>query len=232
MPLSKNLHLVLISVFLFSCSHTQKLSVEPTVSVSISDSTRLRFSGKGAGAGMMLMSTMGAAGVAIGIAIDEGIAKEINTGLLDVEFNVIEKAKEMFLFSVSNGARLALFGEAVVLHRVDINVGHYGFVLSSGGEEDMSALELKISVGINEQYSCDFNLSRGLIRSSEQFGQTLALSSGVSEISVGSNSLEAPLAILKQDGHTTAILLERGLASIFNTMNVHSDQFCYLMAER
>lgn len=45
--------------------------------LTIDDPLRVRFQGKGAGAGMMLSSTMGPMGVAIGVAIDEGIAKDI-----------------------------------------------------------------------------------------------------------------------------------------------------------
>ena len=43
----------------------------------IENNKRLHFSGKGAGAGIMLSSAMGPVGMAIGFAIDEGIAKDI-----------------------------------------------------------------------------------------------------------------------------------------------------------
>lgn len=41
-------------------------------------SERIHFTGKGVGAGMMLSSSLGPMGIAVGIAIDEGIAKEIH----------------------------------------------------------------------------------------------------------------------------------------------------------
>lgn len=49
------------------------------VKVDFKQPIRIHFSGKGAGAGMMLMSAMGPMGVAIGVAIDEGIAKDIQS---------------------------------------------------------------------------------------------------------------------------------------------------------
>lgn len=43
----------------------------------------LEYSGRGAGASFALMGSMGASGIAIGSAIDSGIAKDIRTTLLD-----------------------------------------------------------------------------------------------------------------------------------------------------
>ena len=48
-----------------------------TVNLTAAEPNRIRFEGKGAGAGMMLMSAMGPMGIAIGVAIDEGIGKDI-----------------------------------------------------------------------------------------------------------------------------------------------------------
>ena len=48
-----------------------------TPQIVYGDKSTLSFSGKGAAAGMMMDAYMGGAGVAIGIAIDEGIAKDI-----------------------------------------------------------------------------------------------------------------------------------------------------------
>lgn len=51
----------------------------PPLQVSFGDERIIRVTGKGSGAGMALMSSMGPMGVAIGVAIDEGIAKGIRT---------------------------------------------------------------------------------------------------------------------------------------------------------
>lgn len=71
---------------------------------NVAEPNRIRFSGKGAGAGMMLSSSMGAMGVAIGIAIDAGIAKDIQetaskNGIIPSE---IVKAKLQQAFGKSN----------------------------------------------------------------------------------------------------------------------------------
>ncbi len=72
--LAKLNHLILSFFLLVGCAHMQH-----TLSTEIINDELLTFSGKGAGAGMMLMSTMGPMGIAIGVAIDEGIAKDIRT---------------------------------------------------------------------------------------------------------------------------------------------------------
>jgi hypothetical protein len=67
------------------------------VQVDIQEGQRLSYSGKGAGAGVMLAGTMGPMGIAIGAAIDVGIAKKIEEQALQANFdlrNVIEEAFE------------------------------------------------------------------------------------------------------------------------------------------
>ncbi len=49
-----------------------------TISIIEPETSEISYSGNGVGAGMMLSSTMGPVGMAIGVAIDEGIKKEIN----------------------------------------------------------------------------------------------------------------------------------------------------------
>jgi hypothetical protein len=77
---------ILRNIFLFvflwlgACSNLQRTPVVP-YSVVIDDPQRLRFQGKGAAAGMMMSSSMGPMGIAIGVAIDEGIAKDLQLAL-------------------------------------------------------------------------------------------------------------------------------------------------------
>lgn len=70
-------------LFLAGCASLQQPN-EYAVSVTLPEDSRMHFSGKGAGAGMMLMSSMGAMGIAIGVAIDEGIAKDIGNAAAGV----------------------------------------------------------------------------------------------------------------------------------------------------
>lgn len=61
---------------------------QTNITVNWSEPDRLRFSGKGSGAGMMLMSSMGPAGIAVGVAIDEGIGKEIEGSIMAHGYDV------------------------------------------------------------------------------------------------------------------------------------------------
>jgi hypothetical protein len=72
--------IVICFTFLFFMTACTTLS-NRDVQVSYSDRETLAFTGKGAGAGIMLDSLLGGTGVAIGIAIDEGIAKQIRENI-------------------------------------------------------------------------------------------------------------------------------------------------------
>lgn len=72
---------LLVLALLGACSSLQVPPLVERVSIEHSDRTKtVKYSGKGAGASAMLMSSMGPMGVAVGIAIDEGIGKDIHTG--------------------------------------------------------------------------------------------------------------------------------------------------------
>ncbi len=118
-------HLFALIVF----SLLSACSTVPHVSVSVEEPDRVRFQGKGAGAGMMLMSSMGAMGIAIGVAIDEGIGKEIDTSARAAGFNI----KTIIQTSVSD-----------TMLRSPITVERYGFVTRSG-KNDPVAAQLHIS---------------------------------------------------------------------------------------
>lgn len=76
------------SVFNTQTNTEQKVKTLKPIIVSYAEPNRIQFSGKGAGAGMALMSTMGPMGMAIGVAIDEGIAKDIRTVINQTGFSV------------------------------------------------------------------------------------------------------------------------------------------------
>ncbi|MGR6872660.1 hypothetical protein ACU6U9_10220 [Pseudomonas sp. HK3] len=77
MKLSTTLTFILFSLFLSGCSVLQAPQ-QDTIATSWNEPHKFYFQGKGAGAGMALMATMGAMGMAIGVAIDEGISKDIS----------------------------------------------------------------------------------------------------------------------------------------------------------
>jgi hypothetical protein len=94
--------LMLSVVILAGCASTHKMPVE----VKTGERSNLAFTGKGAAAGIMMDAYMGGAGVAIGIAIDEGIAKDIATNLAKypsgfsitslVEKNLLAESKNQY----------------------------------------------------------------------------------------------------------------------------------------
>lgn len=83
-------------LFIFVCSllacsgfhGTSQKRTELIYNLVIEEEPRMRFQGKGAGAGMMLSSSMGAMGIAIGVAIDEGIGKDIQSAVEAEGFDI------------------------------------------------------------------------------------------------------------------------------------------------
>ena len=70
--------LLLICCLITSCTRTRA----PPVQVTYGERQSLYFTGRGSAAGIMMDSLLGGAGIAIGIAIDEGIAKDISAAIL------------------------------------------------------------------------------------------------------------------------------------------------------
>lgn len=130
-----------VAIFLCSCTSINSEKTTQTVSIHITmpDSNRLRFSGKGAGAGMMLMSSMGPMGMAVGVAIDEGIAKEIETSLRAEGYD-FEQALRQTLHA-------ALTSECCLAAQVNLEVERYGFKTWGSAEfSDPISPELKLKV--------------------------------------------------------------------------------------
>lgn len=112
--------------------------------VQVDEPARIRFSGKGAGAGMMLSSSMGPMGIAIGVAIDEGIGKEINETAVQGGFTI-----EKILVDAFQAADKDL----------TITVKRYGFVLARGDFPEDSVfpeLDLEIQMANAEPVSYRF----------------------------------------------------------------------------
>ncbi len=93
----KILACVSLAWLLMACAGSPKTEM----TLVIPDDNYISFTGKGAGAGMALMSTMGPVGVAIGLAIDEGIAKEIRSNL-GVDQGTTDELAQEALSSVCN----------------------------------------------------------------------------------------------------------------------------------
>ena len=106
--------------------------------VKIKDPERMRFSGKGAGAGIMLMSSLGAAGIAVGIAIDEGIGKDIDSTAVAAGFNIDGIVREAYQSAVKAQA------DSQVKPLWGVNVVRYGFVSRPGkGDPSLAQLHMR-----------------------------------------------------------------------------------------
>ena len=112
-----------LSFLLTGCTFTKK--EEPTnIQISIKEPERLRFSGKGAAAGVMMSSSMGAMGIAIGVAIDEGIAKDIESNAIKAGFNFKHLLKQALL------RKYPLKQKAI--ENINVTVERYAFKIHQG----------------------------------------------------------------------------------------------------
>ncbi len=70
----------IVCAFLMTLLGCQSLHVKPKALIAVEYHNRpvLEFTGRGGAAGMMMSGSMGAMGIAIGVAIDEGIAKDLH----------------------------------------------------------------------------------------------------------------------------------------------------------
>ncbi|MFT7561890.1 MAG: hypothetical protein ACI93R_003822 [Flavobacteriales bacterium] len=130
--------LVIITLLMMvsACSHKTIKASQAQITVSLESPARIRFSGKGAGAGMMLSGSMGSMGIAIGIAIDEGIAKDIEAAAQTVDFSMATLVKYIFT-DVADGR----FSSAHVV------VERYGFKIRRG---ELVEPDIRIRVDVGE----------------------------------------------------------------------------------
>lgn len=95
---------VAASLLFVGCAHKLVDKVE----VSSGERGQLYFTGRGSAAGMMMDSLLGGAGIAIGIAIDEGIAKDISSALLinNPKFSMAALVKDVLREQAKEGVNL------------------------------------------------------------------------------------------------------------------------------
>jgi hypothetical protein len=161
---------------LSSSEHTQN------VTVSFEQPDRLRFSGKGSSAGIM-MSSLGTMGVAIGIAIDEGIGKEIA--------HTAKQAPLDLNRTLSNGI-LQQFSIQQFTYPVKVHIERYGFK-SVPGEGDSVMAELIVSYQLKDTIPVKVSFPSDI---SPQVKETL---------------LHAQLSEIKVSPETIALLLQKAI---------------------
>lgn len=219
---------LLLTATLTGCSGFQKkqhVAPESHILLTMPSPNRMGFSGKGAGAGMMLMSSLGPAGIAVGVAIDQGIAKDIQTpfeqGGQSMEAIVTEAISERWgnstQVSVHNtamrGPRATTEAKVppskvqpskvqlnkIQLNKVQLNIEGYGFKISQGEKEK----------------------SQGYFYGQLQCGEN---SSGKTQVLPfrQEGSASAPLAQLKSDGALTARLLKQVVKEALQSVPINS----------
>ncbi|WNO11021.1 hypothetical protein [Teredinibacter sp. KSP-S5-2] len=123
----------MFTMFLLSCVHVS----DNRTSILVNNSSQLTYKGKGAGAGMMLMSAMGPMGIAIGVAIDEGIAKDIRTAADNGQFSIANVIEQEF------GSVDAKLGQ------VNIDVESYGYIAKIG-QDDLAIPQIRLKITAKE----------------------------------------------------------------------------------
>ncbi|WP_054113238.1 hypothetical protein [Marinagarivorans algicola] len=91
---------LIICTLLAALLGCQSLSVKPKALIAVEYHNRpvLEFTGRGGAAGMMMSSSMGAMGIAIGVAIDEGIAKDLHASASQGGFVLTDAINEYLGF--------------------------------------------------------------------------------------------------------------------------------------
>lgn len=140
----------------------------------------------------MMAASMGPMGVAIGVAIDEGIAKEIHDAFVAAGGNFQRIVEDVTKIKLSDHCREATASTPLCQSGrvLNITVHRYGFV-SVSGEDDPVQPELDLGFSLNGSGEERMSLMAG-----EQFKQ--------------------PLELVKRDGKATASVLEKAYASVFD----------------
>ena len=137
-------------VVLATVAGCAEFSRKPSVSyaLELSDPDRVSFTGRGAGAGMMLSGSMGAMGIALGVAIDVGIGKEIEETAVQsgIEFPALLKQQ------LSGTASVPVYwlDDTKRADRV-YRIKNYGFTSVRGSSEEVYpsfALEILEAGGV------------------------------------------------------------------------------------
>ncbi|MCE2027215.1 hypothetical protein [Sessilibacter corallicola] len=154
------LSIVLIGV-LAGCTTTfEKTSLKATDYEIKLEKSKFSFEGKGSSAGFMLMSAMGPAGIAVGVAIDEGISKEITQSALDgketSEFQTLIKSyvdQAINKTSLLNKKDSALFLKAIESSKkpVIFEFKETGFTTVKGNQEQVMA-KINLVITLNDNF--------------------------------------------------------------------------------
>ena len=141
--------LVPVTLFLMSCSLNKASNDHFEVKTNVSEPSKVRFAGKGAGAGMMLMSSMGPMGIAIGVAIDEGIANDIDKTAKMSGFDIETSVLQTLSSTLKAKAQKNAF-KVQSVNEIIIEISRYGFVIQPG-EDDLVTAQLHLNISLDDQ---------------------------------------------------------------------------------
>ncbi|WP_419812209.1 hypothetical protein [Bacterioplanoides sp.] len=120
-------------VFLSGCSLFGYKNSQNTI--HIENTATIKYTGKGAGASFALMGAMGPVGAAIGVAIDEGISKDIRKNIENSGFDLVahlcEQYQKQAIDCVSDAEEAQ---QILVIQSID---------LTSKGSDDWMQLKVK-----------------------------------------------------------------------------------------
>jgi hypothetical protein len=102
------------------------------IEIRFTEPKQIVFQGKGAGAGIALMSAMGPVGIAIGVAIDAGIAKDIGTASIQQGFDIDALLQQGLSAATTQDYQLKI--SAVETRTVPANESSTGLVKESSTE--------------------------------------------------------------------------------------------------
>lgn len=142
-------------VVLTSCAQHSYRNDEVIVN---STAAALSFEGRGAGAGMMLMSSMGPAGIAVGVAIDVGIGKDIDKAVTLTGVTFADLVGDKLL---GGCPYIENFNDIEKL--TSVTVKKYGFKTAKGSADNVVAW-FTLSVNNEElllHYPADFQKEKG-----------------------------------------------------------------------
>ncbi len=152
--------IALVIMQLAACSVFPSSSTK-SINLQFNEPNRISFQGKGAGAGIALMGTMGPVGIAIGVAIDEGIAKDIRKAVDNEEGDTKAFVAGMVTSQIkAQGYNVALNSEQPTYPTITIK--RYGFKIMNGSTDATAAewsIEIELEPGkkINVHYPKDFS---------------------------------------------------------------------------
>lgn len=183
-----------------ACSSFTCKPLVPEVTIVMPDPDRIRFSGKGAGAGMMLMSSLGPAGIAIGVAIDEGIGKTISATATAEDIDFAQLISDGFRQKLVNYNQHARASQAQI-KTARLEIKRYGFVTTKGKDDPVSS-EYHIRYQLNEQPWQVFHFPNDVIDHSKKMLHT------------------QPLEQVKTDPESIRFLIDDGLAYLMTKVKL------------